>query len=182
MVTAELTTRKKQLLEVVIRLYRESESPVTSTEIADAIDRKPGTIRNQMPGLRSLGLVESITGPKGGYKPTAETYDVLDIEKSERTTDVIFEHNGEPVETATVEEIDLISIHNPELCRAEIRLQESVYPYRNGDTITVGPTPISQLVIEGTIIGKATPNNSIIIDIHEMRAPGKNKQRLSATP
>lgn len=182
MVTTELTTRKKQLLEVLISLYRESESPVTSREIAEAIDRNPGTIRNQMPGLRSLGLVESITGPDGGYKPTSQTYEVLQIEKREEIADVLFEHNGKRVETATVEEIDFISIHDPELCRAEIQMQESIHPYRNGDTITVGPTPISGLVIEGKVVGKAISNSSIIIDIQKMHAPGKEKQSPSITP
>jgi predicted transcriptional regulator len=39
----------------------------------------------------------------------------------------------------------------------------------------VGPTPLSKLVIEGTIEGKDDTNNSLILTIDDMVAPAGEK-------
>ena len=39
---------------------------IKGEEIADIMNRNPGTIRNQMQSLRSLGLVKGVPGPRGG--------------------------------------------------------------------------------------------------------------------
>jgi hypothetical protein len=89
----------------------------------------------------------------------------------EQAADVPFAHNEEPIEGANVQEIDLTSVHHPELCRAEIRLQGSISDFHEGDIIRVGPTPLSKLVIEGTLEGKDDTNNTLIVTIDYMRAP-----------
>ncbi len=47
-------------------------------------------------------------------------------------------HDGETVENANVGEIDLLSVHHPELCRAEIHLQGSIRSFSEGDEVNVG--------------------------------------------
>jgi len=176
MSSIELTPSQKKILEALINLYRESESAVKGEDIAAEVDRNPGTIRNQMQSLKALQLVEGVPGPKGGYEPTGAAYDALQIEDMEEAADVPFQHNGEHVETANVLEIDLVSVHHPENCRAEIRLQGTIAPYHEDDSITVGPTPISKLRIEGTVVGKDETNNSIILTIDEMVAPAEEPE------
>jgi predicted transcriptional regulator len=171
MSSIELTPSQKNILQELVNLYRQSESAVKGEDIAEKVDRNPGTIRNQMQSLKALQLVEGVPGPKGGYKPTANAYDALQVDKMEDAAEVPLAHNGEQVENANVEEIDLTSVHHPEECRAEVKLQGSISEFHEGDTITVGPTPLSKLRIIGTIEGKDDTGNKLILTIDDMKAP-----------
>ena len=178
MSSIELTPSQKTILQELINLFRESESAVKGEEIADEVDRNPGTIRNQMQSLKALQLVEGVPGPKGGYKPTATAYDALKIQEMEQAADVPFHHKGELIVEANVQEIDLTSVHHPELCRAEIKLQGSMSEFDEGDDISVGPTPLSKLLIEGQLEGKDDTNNSLILTIDNMEAPAGDEEPL----
>jgi transcriptional regulator len=171
MSSIELTPSQKTILTALINLHREAEDAVKGEDIAEEVDRNPGTIRNQMQSLKALQLVEGVPGPKGGYKPTATAYEALDVQQMDEPASVPLEHNGEAVEGVNVVEIDLSSVHHPELCRAEIHIQGSVRKYHEGDSVTVGPTPLSKLVIEGTVDGKDDTGNIIILEIEGMQAP-----------
>jgi len=176
MSSIELTPSQKKILEALVNLYRDTESAVKGEDIADEVDRNPGTIRNQMQSLKALQLVEGVPGPKGGYKPTGNAYDALEIHEMDEAADVPLCHNGERLEGANVQEIDLTSVHHPELCRAEIRLQGTIGRFHEGDSVTVGPTPLSKLVIEGTVDGKDDTNNSLILTIDHMEAPAEDHE------
>jgi predicted transcriptional regulator len=95
----------------------------------------------------------------------------LQIQELDQAADVPLLHNDEPVPDANVEEIDLTSVHHPEECRAEIRLQGSIADFHEGDTVTVGPTPLSKLRIVGTVEGKDDTNNRLVLTIDNMMAP-----------
>jgi hypothetical protein len=176
MSSIELTPSQKNILQELVNLYRESESAVKGEDIAAKVDRNPGTIRNQMQSLKALQLVEGVPGPKGGYKPTANAYDALQIQEMEHAADVPLYHNGELVEEANVEEINLTSVHHPENCRTEIQLQGSLADFHEGDTVTVGPTPLSKLQIVGTIDGKDGTNNILVLRIDDMIAPAEEPE------
>jgi len=171
MSSIELTPSQKNILQELVNLYRDDETAVKGEEIADRVDRNPGTIRNQMQSLKALQLVEGVPGPKGGYKPTASAYDTLQIQEMEHAADVPLFHNGDLIDDANVEEIDLTSVHHPEECRAEIKLRGTVANFHEGDKVTVGPTPLSKLQIIGTLEGKDDTNNSLILTIDDMQAP-----------
>ena len=173
MSSIELTTSQRRILRSLIDLYRQTEEAVKGEDIADEVDRNPGTIRNQMQSLKALQLVEGVPGPKGGYKPTANAYEALDVEQMDEPAAVPLFHDGERVEQANVEEIDLSSVHHPELCRAEIYLQGSIRDFHEGDEVRVGPTPLSKLVIEGVVDGKDDTNNVLILRIEAMQAPAE---------
>jgi len=171
MSSIELTPSQKTILQELINLHKESDSAVKGEDIADEVDRNPGTIRNQMQSLKALQLVEGVPGPKGGYKPTASAYDALQIQDMDQAADVPLYHDGELVPEANVEQIDLTSVHHPEECRAKINLRGSISDFDEGDQITVGPTPLSKLRIDGTLEGKDNTNNSLILTIDGMKAP-----------
>jgi len=173
MSSIELTSSQKTILTALINLHRETEDAVKGEDIADEVDRNPGTIRNQMQSLKALQLVEGVPGPKGGYKPTANAYEALDVDQMDEPAAVPLLHNGEPVDTANVGEIDLSSVHHPDLCRAEIHVQGSVREFHEGDSVRVGPTPLSKLVIDGTVDGKDDTDNILILRLDDMRAPAE---------
>ncbi|AKH97973.1 Rrf2 family transcriptional regulator [Halanaeroarchaeum sulfurireducens] len=176
MSSIELTASQRTILRALVDLYTQQETAVKGEDIADQVDRNPGTIRNQMQSLKALQLVEGVPGPKGGYKPTTTAFEALEIEQMERPANVDVELNGDIVEDANVQEIDLSSVHHPELCRAEIQLRGSVNDFHEGDTVSVGPTPISKLVIDGTVDGKDDAHNIVILKIDEMRAPAEEPE------
>jgi hypothetical protein len=171
MSSIELTSSQRTILTALINLYRQKEEAVKGEDIAEEVDRNPGTIRNQMQSLKALQLVEGVPGPKGGYKPTANAYEALDLEQMEEPAEVPLVHNGEQLEGYNVEEIDLSSVHHPELCRAEIHVQGSIRDFHEGDEVKVGPTPLSRLVVEGTVDGKDDTNGILILRIDGMAAP-----------
>jgi predicted transcriptional regulator len=171
MSSIELTSSQRAILQELVNLYRESDRAVKGEDIAEEVDRNPGTIRNQMQSLKALQLVEGVPGPKGGYKPTATAYDALQIQQLDQAADVPLSHRGDLVPEANVQRIDLTSVHHPEACRAEIRLRGSISQFSEGDSVTVGPTPLSKLRIDGTVEGRDDTNNSIILTIDDMRAP-----------
>jgi predicted transcriptional regulator len=171
MSSIELTPSQQNILQELVNLYREDETAVKGEEIANRVNRNPGTIRNQMQSLKALQLVEGVPGPKGGYKPTANAYEALQIQEMDHEADVPLFHNGEVVKDANVEEIDLTSVHHPEECRAEIALRGTVAHFHESDKVTVGPTPLSKLQIMGTLEGKDDTNNVLILTIDDMQAP-----------
>ncbi|QAU12590.1 HTH domain-containing protein [Halorubrum sp. BOL3-1] len=171
MSSIELTSSQKSILTALINLYGEREDAVKGEAIAEEVDRNPGTIRNQMQSLKALQLVEGVPGPKGGYKPTSNAYEALDIQRMDEPADVPIFHEGEEIEGVNVDGIDLSSVHHPELCRAEIHVQGSVRDFHEGDSVAVGPTPLSKLVIDGTVDGKDDTANVLILRIDDMRAP-----------
>ncbi len=171
MSSIELTDSQKKILQELVDLYRESESAVKGESIAEMIDRNPGTIRNQMQSLKALQLVEGVPGPKGGYKPTANAYSALDIQEMDEPESVPLSHNGALIENVNVQEIDLLSVHHPEKCRAKIHIQGSVRDFHEGDTVTVGPTPKSRLAITGRVDGTVDTDNILILDTESMEAP-----------
>ncbi len=173
MSSIELTPSQKTILTALVNLYSEQEDAVKGEDIAEEVDRNPGTIRNQMQSLKALQLVEGVPGPKGGYKPTANAYEALDVDKLDQPAEVPLTRNGERIENANVEEIDLTSVHHPDLCRAEVRIRGSVGDFHEGDKVTVGPTPLSKLVIEGTVDGKDETNGLVILQIDHMEAPAE---------
>lgn len=176
MSTIELTTSQKTILTALVNLHRETEDAVKGEDIAEQVDRNPGTIRNQMQSLKALQLVEGVPGPKGGYKPTANAFDALGVQDMDQEAEVPILRDGEVVEDANVEEIGLTSVHHPELCRAEIHVRGSVRDFHEGDTVKAGPTPLSKLVIEGSVDGKDDTNNILILKIESMQAPAEEPE------
>jgi predicted transcriptional regulator len=176
MSSIELTSSQRTILSALINLYSDSEGAVKGEDIAEEVDRNAGTIRNQMQSLKALQLVEGVPGPKGGYKPTARAYEVMDVQEMDEAAAVPLTHEGEPVEDANVEEIDLNSVHNPDLCRAEIHLRGSVRDFDEGDEVVVGPTPLSKLAVEGVVDGKDDTNHILVLRIQGMCAPASSPE------
>lgn len=173
MSSIELTSSQKTILTALTNLHRESEDAVKGEDIAEEVDRNPGTIRNQMQSLKALQLVEGVPGPKGGYKPTAMAYEALGLQRMDEPAAVPLSVDGEIIESAIVEEIDLSSVHHPELCRAEVHIQGSIRDFAERSEVIVGPTPLSKLKIWGTLEGKDPTNNIIILTINRMEAPAE---------
>ncbi len=164
----ELTPIQKEILTALINLYRERKLAIKGEDIAEVINRNPGTVRNQMQSLKALGLVEGVPGPKGGYKATGETYRALCLLEMEKETVVPIKRNDELIPNATAAEISFTTVRHPDLCNATVHVIGDIKKFDIGDIIMIGPTPVNKLIMRGEVIGRDDIQNSILFVIQEM--------------
>ncbi|HWR25450.1 MAG TPA: CBS domain-containing protein [Methanosarcina sp.] len=164
----ELTPIQKDIIFALINLQRQKDRAIKGEEIAEVIQRNPGTIRNQMQLLKALGLVGGVPGPKGGYKPTGAAYDALRIQQLKNESIVPLYRNNMLVEGATAAEISFTTVRDPDACNGVIRVIGSTKDFVMDDKIQVGPTPVNRLTIRGEVTGRDDTNNSILFNITEM--------------
>jgi len=160
---------QREVLVALVELYhRIKGEAVKGEDIAELIKKNPGTIRNQMQSLRSLGLVEGVPGPKGGYRPTTECYSILRYEEAEKEVAVPIKVKGKAVEDLNVTGIELTTIHDPDTCRSRIYYMGELKYVDIGDEVIIGPTPVNKLIIKGTVIGRDDIDNILLMEINEM--------------
>lgn len=165
----ELTEAQTTVLSELVSIYnRHGDGPVKGKRIAEAIGRNPGTIRTQMQSLKSLQLVKGIPGPKGGYEPTATAFELIDLERSTEFAPVPISRDGETLRDVTVTEFDLLNLHHPDCREAEIYVEGTIHQLTQGDTIEIGPTPGTGLVVAGRVDGVDTAQSVCVIDVDEM--------------
>jgi hypothetical protein len=165
------TPVQKEILQILIDLYKKSNyRPVKGEEIALVMNRNPGTIRNQMQYLRSLHIVEGISGPKGGYKPTLKAYQALNINVNNEEATVPIFKKGKKVEDVTVTKIEFGSIPHPAGCEATIKVMGNIKQFNLGEELRVGPTPVNKLVINGKIVGRDDTDNILLLDVGDLQS------------
>lgn len=166
-----LTNVQKETLQTLINLYQSSNGKsIKGIEIADVLNRNPGTIRNQMISLRGLGLVKSVPGPGGGYKPTLQAYHNLNVSISDDDSNVPIYKNGKKMEDITVAKIEFTSVPQPKECEAAITVLGSIKDFNLGDEIRIGPTPVNNLGIMGKIVGRDDLDNILLVDTNTIRS------------
>ena len=166
-----LTSVQKEILQTLINLYQSSNGKsIKGEDIAEVMGRNPGTIRNQMQSLRSLGLVKGVPGPRGGYKPTIEAYHSLNISVSDKDSKVPIYKNGKRLEDVSVAKIEFTSVPQPSECEAAIKILGSIKDLNLGDTISIGPTPVNNLGVIGEIVGRDDMDNILLVDTTTIRS------------
>jgi len=164
----DLSLIQKDILITLITLYHRKSHSIKGEDIADMIQRNPGTVRNQMQSLKAIGLVDGVPGPKGGYVPTSLAYNELNLNVTEGDYDVPISRDGVEVTGAHVQEIDFTTLCHPDICHAVIKLVGSAKIFEIGDQITIGPTPVNKLLIRGEVFGKDETKQSLLIATSEM--------------
>ena len=91
----ELTPVQRDTLTTLINFHRQESRAVKGKEIGELMDRNPETIRIQMRSLKALNLVESVTGPKGGYTASPIAYDALSMDNNLDLVESVADPNGE---------------------------------------------------------------------------------------
>ncbi|MEM4234305.1 MAG: CBS domain-containing protein, partial [Candidatus Methanomethylicaceae archaeon] len=161
----------------LIELYEKKKSLVKSKDIAVKTGRDEGTIRNIMPVLRALGLVEAVPGPKGGYMPTSKAYESFSIPKQFRTLTVpIYRRNGENT-GVTVTDIIFKSVYSPDFCQVLLKVVGDVSKLDVGEELVIGPTPSGRMVIEGKMVGRDEIHGEILLEVINIVSIPKEKVR-----
>jgi len=166
-----LTAVQKEILQTLTNLYQSSNGmSIKGEDIAEVMGRNPGTIRNQMQSLTSLGLVKGVPGPRGGYKPTIEAYHTLNIPVTEGESKVPMFKDGKEIEDVSVAKIEFTSVPNPGECEAVIKVLGNIKTLNLGDIIRIGPTPVNNLGIIGEIVGRDDMDNILLLDATTIRS------------
>lgn len=166
-----LTSVQKEILQTLINLYQSSEGKsIKGEDIAEVMGRNPGTIRNQMQSLRSLSLVKGVPGPRGGYKPTVEAYHSLNITVSDNDSKVPIYKNESRLDDVSVARIEFTSVPQPTACEAAIKVLGSIKDLKLGDVVRIGPTPVNNLGVMGTIVGRDDMDNILLLDTKTIRS------------
>ncbi|MFB6159847.1 MAG: HTH domain-containing protein [Haloferacaceae archaeon] len=163
----DLTDSQRRLLATLVDEYGSAEAPVKGAVLAEALDRSPATIRSQVQSLTALGLVEGIQGPKGGYKPTAAGYDVLDRQGLDDPESVTLAREFDRAD-ATVDEIDLPDLNHPDRCTARVHFQEVDRQFEPGDPVAVGPTPVAGLLLAGRVTEVNEAGDEVVLEVAEL--------------
>lgn len=167
----ELTPVQRDTLTTLVKLNRQESRAVKGKEIGVLMERNPETVRIQMRSLKELNLVESLTGPNGGYKATAIAYDALSMDNNgdgdEVTVRVV--RNGIIVEGASATEIVFNNFrYSARQSCVSIRIIGNIKDFSVGDEVEVGPTPVSKLYIRGKVVELDNTMGRIVLDIIEM--------------
>lgn len=173
MANFELTDTQREALSILLERYRETEQPVSGRYISEEADRSTSTISKYMKELRSLNLVVSIRGQKGGYRPTANAFGVLEDQDLGESESLYLVKGYDRVDMV-VEQIHFPNVIDAESCEAEIHFADPAEGYDVGDLILIGPTPGSHLVVGGEIIAVESPTH-FCLDVGVMEAPVTNE-------
>lgn len=161
-----LTMSQREVLEALIKLYEQKRRLIKSKEIAEVINRDEGTVRNIILSLKSLGLVESKTGPSGGYMPTLKAYEVMRGAMTQ--VPVKLRRDGTEIDV-TVIGIEILDVLNPEGGRAILRVHGDIRRHvKPGDHVEIGPTPLANVRIEGTVVHMDPASGQMSIKIARM--------------
>jgi hypothetical protein len=169
----DLSDEQTLLLETLVSRYRESDERVKGDVLADELGWDIGQVRNQMQSLEALQLAEGVPGPKGGYKPRLRAYEMLDLAQIENPAETSVYLDETRLDDVNVERIRLSEVHNPDACTAEVTLLGPTARVSTGDSVTVGPTPCSALVIYGTVAEIAAGNHRFVLSVERMEAPAQ---------
>ncbi|MHC1635589.1 MAG: CBS domain-containing protein [Candidatus Methanospirareceae archaeon] len=157
----ELTPVHKEMIQLLIGLYKSKKRAIRGEEIAKIVGRNPGTIRNQMQTLKSLGIVDGVPGPKGGYKPTEKAYEILGLSIGKEEIVPVYK-NGQLMKDITVEEINFKAVGHVDICQAHVKILGNIKDFNVDDAIEIGPTPVNKIIIRGKVIGRDDIENILI--------------------
>jgi len=164
----ELAPIQRDILTALINIHRVQNRAAKGEEIADLIDRNPGAVRNQMQSLKNLSLIESVPGPRGGYRATAAAYEALRLDNREDKIAVPVMRNGVAVEGVSASEIIFNKVMHSQHCGGVIRITGNIRDFNIGDEIEVGPTPVNKLYIRGKVAGRDDTMSKLDLEITGM--------------
>lgn len=167
----ELNGVQLEMLSALVELYEELGRPVRSSELAERIGRSSGTVRNTISALKALGLVESRTGPLGGYIPTSKSLELVERGSWGLREPLRLEVEGLQTSIRVVD-VELIDLPGPLGARAILRVagRRVAGRLRRGSRIRLGPTPYTRMVLAGAVVSVNSIRGEIVVDVDVLTA------------
>lgn len=94
----------------------------------------------------------------------------MNISVSDEDSKVPIYKNDQRIEDISVAKIEFTSVPQPSECEAAIKVLGSIKDLNLGDTIRIGPTPVNNLGVMGTIVGRDDMDNILLVDTSTIRS------------
>lgn len=163
----------REVLEALIRIYEQSKKMVKTRDIAKYLNKEEWVVRNAVMWLKSMGFVESKTGPAGGYIPTLKAYEVV------RTTTyiarpmygflVVYDREGvrEELRLAAIS-LELLDIFTSEKPRALVKVAGDVGKIEEKRRVRLESVPKKRFVVEGIVQRRDVSSSEVLIEISKL--------------
>jgi predicted transcriptional regulator len=166
-----LRSIQREVLEALVKLYEERRRMVKSKEVAKVLGKDEGTVRNIIMWLKSMGYVESRTGPAGGYVPTLKAYEVLRgatpyIMEPGYGVIIVF-REGETLRLTAVH-MEILGLFSAEPAKALVKVMGDLTQVDVGLRARIESLPKRKLVIEGVIRNRDLNASELLIEISKM--------------
>ncbi len=168
---------QREVLETLVKLYEQNRRMVKSKEVAKLLNKDEGTIRNVIMWLKSMGYVESRTGPAGGYIPTLKAYEVLrgvapQILEPGYGVVIVF-RDGEDIRMSAVS-MEIMGLFSNEPAKALVKVVGDLTLIDEGLRARIESLPKKRLVVDGIIRKRDLNANELLIEIQKMSViPGE---------
>ncbi len=168
--TRPLTMVQREVLETLTRLYEQHKRMIKSKEVARVLGKDEGTVRNIIMVLKNMGLVESRTGPAGGYVPSLKAYEVLGAATTFHLAGhgVMIIPRGDREIKLSVVNLEIIGLFAPEPAKAVVRVAGNLGEVRRGDRVKIESSPDRRIVIEGTVERADLHAEEVLVSINRM--------------
>jgi len=171
MATRELTATQKEILKTLIKLYEEKKRMVKSREVAEYLGKDEGTVRNIIMWLRGMGLVDSRTGPAGGYVPTLKAYQYLSEELGSVSVGYgelyVYKEDGRKLRLM-VQRVEIINLLSTSNIRALVHIAGPTTRIRPGDSVRLVSFPRGKIIIEGRVVQVNPVANEVLINVSKL--------------
>jgi len=168
MYSEALSVVQREVLMALVELYEKKKRVIKGKEIAEIVAKGEGTIRNMMPPLKAMTLIEAIPGPKGGYLPTYKAYECVRLTPPTGKVMLVPAYRGGKKLDFTVTNIEFLDISLPEAARALVRALGDPTCVEIGDIIRLGPATESRLIIEGKVVGRDDLHKELLLKVSGM--------------
>ncbi|WP_291999917.1 CBS domain-containing protein [Caldivirga sp.] len=165
-----------RVVETLLELYNMHKRPIKSKEIADRLGMNEGTIRNIMVALKAMNLVDSKTGPYGGFIPSQKAVEFVKSPMVINPVNDIAQIyvNGKPLNVYATG-IELVNVFNPYMSKAIIKILGNVKTIHPGDNVRIGPTINARIIVEGIVLEDNPLSKELVIVIKKLLAIPKIK-------
>ena len=165
-----------RVVETLLELYNVHKRPIKSKEIANRLGMNEGTVRNIMVALKAMNLVDSKTGPYGGFIPSQKA---IEFVKSPMVVNPVNDIaqiyiNGKPLNIYATS-IELVNIYNPYMSKAIIKVLGNIKAIHPGDNVRIGPTVNARVIIEGVVLEDNSLSKEVVIVVKKLLAIPKIK-------
>ncbi|MCX8165493.1 MAG: CBS domain-containing protein [Acidilobaceae archaeon] len=166
-----LRSVQEEVLEALVNLYEKERRMIKSREVARLLGKEEGTVRNIIMWLKSMGYVESRTGPAGGYIPTLKAYEAIrgappKVLEPGYGVVVVF-REGEDIRLTAIS-MEIMGLFSSEPARALVKVMGDLSRVEEGMRARIESLPKRKLVIEGIVKRRDLNANEMLLEITKM--------------
>ncbi len=166
----QLTATQLEILKTLIELYEKKKRMIKSREVAEYLNKDEGTVRNIIMWLRGMGLVDSRTGPSGGYVPTIKAYQLLSGELPVFTAGYgeAFVDTAEGTVKLVVQRLEIMNLLSGHNVKALLQAGGSITKIQKGNIIKVVGYPRGRIFISGKVNQVNPVAGELLVDVQKM--------------